>query len=67
VEKVGAEVRNFKIGARVCVHYMATCGHCHYCGAGTEQFCATGKMIGKYRDGGYAEYIVVPERSVFRC
>lgn len=66
VEQVGAEVTTFRSGDRVCVHYMATCGHCHYCDMGSEQFCSTGKMIGKYRDGGYAEFILVPERSVFR-
>jgi D-arabinose 1-dehydrogenase-like Zn-dependent alcohol dehydrogenase len=42
-----------------------TCGHCEYCNAGHEQFCTSGAMIGKYRDGGYAEYIAVPARSVF--
>ena len=44
---------------------MATCGHCAYCDQGTEQFCTTGQMIGKHGDGGYAEFIVVPARSVF--
>ena len=65
VETVGKEVVSFKGGDRVCVHYMATCGHCHYCDLGSEQFCTNGKMIGKYRDGGYAEFILVPERSLF--
>ena len=32
---------------------------------GHEQFCAKGQMIGKHRDGGYAEFIKVPGRSVF--
>jgi 2-desacetyl-2-hydroxyethyl bacteriochlorophyllide A dehydrogenase len=66
VEKVGAEVGGFGIGDRVCVHYLVTCGQCIYCQAGTEQFCPAAQMIGKHRDGGYAEFIVVPERSVFR-
>lgn len=65
VGRVGSDVRGFKGGDRVCVHYMVTCGHCHCCGAGTEQFCATGKMIGKHRDGGFAEFLAMPERSVF--
>jgi 2-desacetyl-2-hydroxyethyl bacteriochlorophyllide A dehydrogenase len=65
VEKVGAEVSKFKAGDRVCVHYLATCGHCRYCDQGSEQFCVSGKMIGKYRDGGYAEYILMPARSLF--
>ena len=66
VEATGAEVKNFKAGDRVCVHYLVTCGRCISCQAGSEQFCLTGQMIGKHRDGGYAEFIVVPERSVFR-
>ncbi|MFN7138018.1 MAG: alcohol dehydrogenase catalytic domain-containing protein [Limisphaerales bacterium] len=65
VEEVGSAVAGFKEGDRVCVHYTATCGHCRYCDRGTEQFCTTGKMIGKYRDGGFAEFISVPARSVF--
>jgi D-arabinose 1-dehydrogenase-like Zn-dependent alcohol dehydrogenase len=66
VEKPGADVVRFADGERVCVHYLVTCGHCVFCVAGTEQFCTTAQMIGKHRDGGYAEFIVVPERSVFR-
>jgi propanol-preferring alcohol dehydrogenase len=54
-----------KTGERVCVHYLATCGQCTYCQSGTEQFCIAVQMIGKDRDGGFAEFIVVPERSVF--
>ena len=66
VEQVGGEVKRLKPGDRVCVHYLATCGDCEYCNQGSEQFCTTGQMIGKYRDGGYAEYIAIPARSVFK-
>ena len=66
VEETGAEVEGFPPGDRVCVHYLVTCGQCAFCEGGTEQFCPTVQMIGKHRDGGYAEFIVVPERSVFR-
>lgn len=65
VEKTGADVEGLTAGERVCVHYLVTCGHCIFCGAGTEQFCTAAQMIGKHRDGGYAEFIIVPERSVF--
>ena len=66
VEEVGAQVARFKPGDRVCIHYLVTCGACAFCRAGNEQFCSTGEMIGKHRDGGYAEFIAVPERSVVR-
>ena len=65
VEAVGADVRDFQPGDRVCVHYLLTCGHCTYCDQGHEQFCRSGRMIGKYADGGYADYIAVPARSLF--
>lgn len=64
-EEAGANVKHIAKGARVCVHYLATCGHCAGCFAGQEQFCDTGMMIGKERDGGYAEFVRVPARSVF--
>ncbi|MEO5721145.1 MAG: zinc-binding dehydrogenase [Chthoniobacterales bacterium] len=64
VEKIGAEVRTCRAGDRVCVHYLATCGRCAYCRAGTEQFCTEVEMVGNRRDGGYAEFVLVPARSV---
>jgi propanol-preferring alcohol dehydrogenase len=63
--ETGANVKHIATGARVCVHYLATCGHCAFCFAGQEQFCDTGQMIGKERDGGYAEFVRVPARSLF--
>ena len=64
VEQVGARVTTVKQGDRVCVHYVLSCGQCYYCSAGNEQFCIEGSMIGRYVDGGYAEYIAVPEHNV---
>jgi propanol-preferring alcohol dehydrogenase len=64
VAAVGDRVTALTTGDRVCVHYVATCGSCAYCARGQEQFCTTGQMIGKHRDGGYAEYLAVPARSV---
>ena len=37
-----------------------TAGSCEFCVRGLEQFCRSGQMIGKHRDGGYAEFIKVP-------
>jgi D-arabinose 1-dehydrogenase-like Zn-dependent alcohol dehydrogenase len=66
VEQVGAGVTRVQPGDRVCLHYMVTCGSCPYCASGNEQFCESGKMIGHYTAGGYAEYIALPERGVLR-
>ena len=64
VELIGSQVTNTKAGERVCLHYNISCGECYHCIAGNEQFCDTVRMIGHHMDGGYAEYIVVPERNV---
>ena len=66
VERAGSEVETLRPGDRVCLHYLATCGECDWCLAGNEQFCRSAQMIGKHRDGGYAEFILMPERSVFK-
>lgn len=64
VEAAGSRVTGVRAGDRVGVHYMVTCGVCRYCVMGREQFCVAGRMIGKHIDGGYAEYLVVPAKSV---
>ena len=65
VEAVGAEVTRLAPGDRVAVHYLVACGDCHHCRSGHEQFCPTGQMIGKHRDGGWADFICMPERNLF--
>jgi D-arabinose 1-dehydrogenase-like Zn-dependent alcohol dehydrogenase len=65
IEKVGTDVKHVTPGDHVCVHYLAHCGACEFCVRGLEQFCCTGQMIGKHRDGGYAEFINVPGRNAF--
>jgi 2-desacetyl-2-hydroxyethyl bacteriochlorophyllide A dehydrogenase len=65
VETVGREVHHVSPKNRVYIHYLVSCGCCDFCRRGHEQFCAKGQMIGKHRDGGYAEFIKVPGRNVF--
>jgi 2-desacetyl-2-hydroxyethyl bacteriochlorophyllide A dehydrogenase len=63
VEQVGSRVTTIKVGQRVCVHYVLSCGECSYCTSGHEQFCTRGSMVGRFVDGGYAEYVAVPEHN----
>ena len=65
VEEVGSDVTHLSVGHRVCVHYLVHCGTCEFCVRGLEQFCRSGQMIGKHRDGGYAEFIKVPSANAF--
>ncbi len=63
VEAVGTGVSAPAAGDRVCLHYLVSCGSCVWCASGNEQFCPQGQMIGKHRDGGYAELVRVPARN----
>jgi D-arabinose 1-dehydrogenase-like Zn-dependent alcohol dehydrogenase len=65
VEKIGANVDQLAPGDRVCLHYLVHCGRCEFCRRGLEQFCTTAQMIGKHRDGGYAQFIKVPATNAF--
>src|SRR5215212_8600345 len=60
VSAVGDGVTDVREGQRVALHYLVSCGECPRCKRHGEQFCPTGEMIGKERDGGYAQRIVVP-------
>jgi propanol-preferring alcohol dehydrogenase len=66
VAEIGSEVRDLRVGDRVCLHYLLSCGDCTYCRRGREQFCREGGMIGKHVHGGWAEHIVVPARCAIR-
>lgn len=64
VVEVGAAVRTVKAGQRVTNHFYLTCGQCKQCRAGRETLCLNQRgNIGAATDGGYAEYVVLPERN----
>ncbi len=65
VVATGAEVRNVKAGQRVTNHFYLTCGLCRNCRSGRETLCLDPRgNVGAACDGGYAEYIVLPERNI---
>jgi alcohol dehydrogenase, propanol-preferring len=67
VMKCGARVRNFQIGDRVGVPWLAhTCGMCAYCRAGAENLCDSATFTGYTVDGGYAQCAVADARYCLR-
>jgi len=65
IDSVGPGVPEERLGERVCLHYLVTCGECSFCRRNMGQFCSEAAMIGKDIDGGYAEYIAVPKQNAF--
>jgi threonine dehydrogenase-like Zn-dependent dehydrogenase len=54
------------LDGRRCVIYIPLhCGHCAACGAGNTQMCLeVSSLIGWNRDGGYSEYVTVPDNCL---
>jgi propanol-preferring alcohol dehydrogenase len=50
-----------KVGDRVAINCHVTCGSCEHCLNGDLYFCEELQAIGFERDGGFAEYVRVPE------
>ena len=66
VERIGAKVKIVKPGQRVGSPWLSsTCGHCSFCKDGKENLCDNARFTGYHLDGGYAEYVVVPEESAY--
>jgi NADPH:quinone reductase-like Zn-dependent oxidoreductase len=58
--EVGAVVRHVKPGDRVLVCPTLSCGTCPQCLAGDDNLCRQYDVLGRRRNGGYAEKVVVP-------
>jgi len=55
-----------KYGERVGVAWIwSSCGKCDYCLSGNENLCPDFKATGRDANGGYAEYMVVPEKYTY--
>lgn len=65
VAAVGPEVHQRRVGDRAVVYMYMTCGQCEACLSGHENLCANRRgFFGFDRDGGFAEYAVVPEANL---
>jgi L-iditol 2-dehydrogenase len=55
----------FKVGMRVNVNPNIACGNCKYCKMGIVNLCVSNWAHGVNRNGGLANYTVVPETQLF--
>lgn len=66
VADVGSGVSDFDVGERVVVNPLIPCGECKLCVNGFENVCPHRKLLSMHRPGGYAEYVSVPKRCLFK-
>ena len=65
IDAVGAGVDASRIGERVAVDPVVSCGHCYPCSVGRPNVCTTLSVIGVHRDGGFSDYAVAPASNAY--
>ncbi len=66
VAEVGSNVTNVKVGDKVAVDPVISCGHCYACSIERHNVCSTLEVIGVHRDGGFTEFVKVPANNVHK-
>jgi propanol-preferring alcohol dehydrogenase len=67
VVAAGKNVTDLKPGDRIGVAWIfSSCGRCRYCLTGFENLCPEFKATGRDANGGYAEYMTVPEAFAYK-
>ncbi|OWB64376.1 oxidoreductase activity protein [[Candida] boidinii] len=61
VSEIGSDVKNFKIGQKVIVSCITSCGDCYYCKKDLQAHCLDGGWnLGHDIDGTQAEFVRIP-------
>lgn len=65
VEEIGSNVKKLKVGDRIIVNQVVSCGECYPCRHNRGNVCDHLEVRGVHRDGGYREYMAVPEDDCY--
>jgi L-gulonate 5-dehydrogenase len=63
--ETGNGVTGFAIGDRVIMDPVISCGTCYQCRIGRRNVCGKLQVRSVHVDGGYQEYIVMPQESIY--
>jgi len=66
IEKLGAEVKGFKIGERVSGEGHIPCQICRNCHSGKQHLCISQIAVGFTRQGAFAEYLALPASNAIK-
>jgi L-iditol 2-dehydrogenase len=64
IAEVGENIQGYHEGERVAVAPNIPCGTCFYCQRGMQTSCDRLQTIGVHRDGGFAQYVMIPPQAV---
>lgn len=65
IDAVGSGVDSRRVGERVAVDPVVSCGHCYPCSVGRPNVCSTLQVIGVHLDGGFSEYTLAPAANAY--
>ena len=65
VVETGPSAKKVKVGDRVIIDQVTSCGHCYACRHGRPNVCQHLAVRGVHIDGGYREYMAVPDMDCY--
>ncbi|MEA9391138.1 Zn-dependent oxidoreductase [Acerihabitans sp. TG2] len=65
IDMLGAGIDSKRLGDKVSVDPVVSCGHCYPCSVGRPNVCTELQVIGVHRDGGFSEYVCVPAVNAY--
>ena len=65
IDEVGEGVDRSRIGERVSIDPVISCGCCYPCSVGRPNVCTSLTVLGVHRDGGFSQYTTVPSNNAY--
>ncbi|MDA1190238.1 MAG: alcohol dehydrogenase catalytic domain-containing protein, partial [Candidatus Poribacteria bacterium] len=66
IAELGANVKGWRVGDRVVIVPILSCGACDLCISGDNALCDQQKVFGFQTNGSFAEYVAVPSYNLVR-
>ncbi len=66
VVRIGSAISGVQVGDHIATDPVIACGACRVCQKKRSNVCMNLQVIGVHRDGGFREYVTVPEKSVYK-
>lgn len=66
ISEIGEDLTGYQVGQKVFIAPNMGCGHCEHCVTGNNNLCKDFDAIGISIDGGFAEYVLIPENAIMQ-
>ncbi|MBE3091161.1 MAG: alcohol dehydrogenase catalytic domain-containing protein [Candidatus Atribacteria bacterium] len=66
IEEMNTERKDIKIGDRVAINPLISCGYCLPCREGNPHLCPNLKLVGIDQNGGFEEYVKIKDDKLYK-